>query len=203
MPGPVVQIDQGRIREQLDEVVRAAVEETLNALLDAGADRLWGARELGGPKGVRTRGACRPAASPRNGERRAPSARRVDDSRRPFSSDGVESNSSSCQIGYVPNKLWMQLTARAPSPIAKATRLVAPLRQSPLAKTPGKLVSSASGSRRSFQLSSFATAEPVNAKPLSSRATSAGRKSVLGLAPMKIKTPVVSSRATLPTSSRK
>ena len=45
VPGPVVQIDQGRIREQLDEVVRAAVEETLNALLDAGADRLWGTRE--------------------------------------------------------------------------------------------------------------------------------------------------------------
>ena len=106
-------------------------------------------------------------------------------------------------MGYVPSKLWTQLTARAPSPIAKATRLVVPLRQSPLANTPGKLVSSASGSRCSFQLSNFATAEPVNAKPLSSRASSAGRKSVLGLAPMKIKTPVVSSRVTFPSSSRK
>ena len=34
------------------------------------------------------------------------------------------------------------MTARAPSPMAKATRLVVPLRQSPLANTPGKLVSS-------------------------------------------------------------
>lgn len=33
--GPVVQIDEGRIQAHLDEVVRATVEETLNALLDA------------------------------------------------------------------------------------------------------------------------------------------------------------------------
>ena len=32
---PVVQIDEGHIREHLDEVVRSTVEETLNALLDA------------------------------------------------------------------------------------------------------------------------------------------------------------------------
>jgi putative transposase len=38
--GPVVQIDEGRIREHLDEVVRSTVEETLNALLDAEADHL-------------------------------------------------------------------------------------------------------------------------------------------------------------------
>src|SRR5215469_16735176 len=43
--GPVVQIDEGRIQAHLDEVVRATVEETLNALLDAEADRLWGARK--------------------------------------------------------------------------------------------------------------------------------------------------------------
>jgi len=42
--GPVVQIDEGRIQAHLDEVVRATVEETLNALLDAEADRLCGAR---------------------------------------------------------------------------------------------------------------------------------------------------------------
>ena len=43
--GPVVKIDEGRIREHLDEVVRSTVEETLNALLDAEADHLCGARE--------------------------------------------------------------------------------------------------------------------------------------------------------------
>jgi transposase-like protein len=43
--GPVLKIDEGRIREHLDEVVRLTVEETLNALLDAEADHLCGARK--------------------------------------------------------------------------------------------------------------------------------------------------------------
>ncbi len=43
--GPVVQIDEGRIQAHLDEVVRATVEEALNALLDAEADGLCGARK--------------------------------------------------------------------------------------------------------------------------------------------------------------
>jgi transposase-like protein len=43
--GAVVQIDEGKIRAHLDEVVRATVEETLNALLDAEADHLCGARK--------------------------------------------------------------------------------------------------------------------------------------------------------------
>ena len=43
--GPVVKIDEGRIQAHLDEVVRATVEETLNGLLDAEADRLCGARK--------------------------------------------------------------------------------------------------------------------------------------------------------------
>ena len=43
--GGVVQIDEGKIRAHLDEVVRATVEETLNALLDAEADYLCGARK--------------------------------------------------------------------------------------------------------------------------------------------------------------
>jgi transposase-like protein len=43
--GAVVQIDDGKIRAHLDEVVRATVEETLNALLDAKADHLCGARK--------------------------------------------------------------------------------------------------------------------------------------------------------------
>jgi putative transposase len=42
--GLVVQIDEGKIQAHLDEVVRSTVEETLNALLDAEADRLCGAR---------------------------------------------------------------------------------------------------------------------------------------------------------------
>jgi transposase-like protein len=41
----VVQIDEKRIAAHLDEVVRATVEETLNALLDAEADHLCGARK--------------------------------------------------------------------------------------------------------------------------------------------------------------
>jgi hypothetical protein len=43
--GPVVQIDEERIRTHLDEVVRSTVEETLNASLDAEADHLCGARK--------------------------------------------------------------------------------------------------------------------------------------------------------------
>lgn len=47
---PVVQIDEGRTREPLDEVVRSTVEETLNALLDAEADYLCGARKCERPE---------------------------------------------------------------------------------------------------------------------------------------------------------
>src|SRR5580693_7473087 len=43
--GPVVQIDEGRIQAHLDGVVRSTVEEPLNALLDAEADHLCGARK--------------------------------------------------------------------------------------------------------------------------------------------------------------
>jgi transposase-like protein len=41
----MVQIDEGKIQAHLDEVVRSTVEETLNALLDAEADQLCGARK--------------------------------------------------------------------------------------------------------------------------------------------------------------
>src|ERR1700675_1898481 len=41
--GQVIQIDEGKIEAHLEEVVRSTVEETLNALLDAEADRLCGA----------------------------------------------------------------------------------------------------------------------------------------------------------------
>src|SRR6476469_4323631 len=41
--GQVIQIDEARIRDHLGEMVRGTVEETLNALLDAEADKLCGA----------------------------------------------------------------------------------------------------------------------------------------------------------------
>jgi len=41
--GQIIQIDEARIRDHLGEMVRGAVEETLNAMLDAEADRLCGA----------------------------------------------------------------------------------------------------------------------------------------------------------------
>jgi putative transposase len=43
--GPEVKVDEGRIESHLTEVVRATVEKTLNALLDAEADQLCGARK--------------------------------------------------------------------------------------------------------------------------------------------------------------
>lgn len=42
--GRIVQIDEERIKEHLGEIVRGSVQETLNALLDAEADRLCNAR---------------------------------------------------------------------------------------------------------------------------------------------------------------
>jgi putative transposase len=41
---PFVHVDEARIQEHLDDVVRRTVEETLNALLDAEADELCGAK---------------------------------------------------------------------------------------------------------------------------------------------------------------
>jgi putative transposase len=42
--GNVISIDDERIKNHLDRVVRGAVQETLNALLDAEADRLRNAQ---------------------------------------------------------------------------------------------------------------------------------------------------------------
>src|SRR4051812_19899119 len=42
---PLVQVDEARIHQHLDGVVRRTVEETLNALLDAEADELCGAKK--------------------------------------------------------------------------------------------------------------------------------------------------------------
>lgn len=39
----VIRIDEGRIKDHLGEMVRGTVEEALNAMLDAEADRLCGA----------------------------------------------------------------------------------------------------------------------------------------------------------------
>jgi len=41
--GQVIQIDEGRIKDHLGEMVRGTVEDALNAMLDAEADRLCGA----------------------------------------------------------------------------------------------------------------------------------------------------------------
>lgn len=41
--GQVIQIDDAGIKDHLGEMVRGTVEETLNAMLDAEADRLCGA----------------------------------------------------------------------------------------------------------------------------------------------------------------
>src|SRR5271154_4610 len=43
--GGVVRIDDGRLQAHLDEGVRSTVEEALNALLNAEADHLCGARK--------------------------------------------------------------------------------------------------------------------------------------------------------------
>jgi transposase-like protein len=42
--GEVIQIDQALVQKHLGEVVRSTVQDTLNALLDAEADRLCGAK---------------------------------------------------------------------------------------------------------------------------------------------------------------
>jgi Transposase, Mutator family len=67
--GLVVQIDDGKIRTNLDEVVRATVEETLNALLDAEADFLCGVgkyERTEGRKDTRA-GSYEPLSPPRLG----------------------------------------------------------------------------------------------------------------------------------------
>ena len=42
--GEVIQIDQALVQKHLGEVVRSTVQDPLNALLDAEADRLCGAK---------------------------------------------------------------------------------------------------------------------------------------------------------------
>ena len=42
--GKVIQIDEGKVREHLFEMVRGSVEETLNAMLETEADQLCQAK---------------------------------------------------------------------------------------------------------------------------------------------------------------
>ena len=42
--GEVIKIDEGKVRQHVEEVVRQSVEETLNGLLDAEADELCRAK---------------------------------------------------------------------------------------------------------------------------------------------------------------
>lgn len=39
-PSNIIQIDEGEVKKHLNEMVRGTVEETLNTMLDAEADRL-------------------------------------------------------------------------------------------------------------------------------------------------------------------
>ena len=52
--GQVIQIDEARIRDHLGEMVRGTVEETLNAMLEAEADRLCDASVTSAPRYDRT-----------------------------------------------------------------------------------------------------------------------------------------------------
>jgi hypothetical protein len=52
----VVRIDEDQIRDHLGKIVRGSVEETLNALLDAEADRLCNAARYERRRRVATRG---------------------------------------------------------------------------------------------------------------------------------------------------
>src|SRR6185295_3366694 len=98
----------------------------------------------------------------RRGMRRECSARQVGTSARLF-------------FYLAPRKVWICETTAAPSPMAPPTRLTEPARTSPIAKTPGTLVSSDSDPLC-----------PVVTKPLSSSATSqSASQAVLGSAPGK------------------
>ncbi len=79
--------------------------------------------------------------------------------------------------------------ATDPSPTADATRFTEPLRTSPAANTPGRLVSSGSGRRSRGHEASSPRSGPVTTKPRSSLAISGGSQSVRGRAPIMRKSP--------------
>src|SRR3712207_7957143 len=65
----------------------------------------------------------------------------------------------------------------APSPTAEATRLIEPLRTSPAANTPGRLVSSRYGSRASSRQASPPSAERPNSLPVRTNPRSSSSRS--------------------------
>jgi hypothetical protein len=79
------------------------------------------------------------------------------------------------------NTWWICATTAAPSPIAAPTRLVEAARTSPMANTPGMLVSSGSAARPAARL---AKPFPVTTNPLPSTATQFASHSAFGSAPM-------------------
>lgn len=46
----IIEVDEEQIRSHVDGIVRATVEETLNALLEAEADQLCGRRVMSAPR---------------------------------------------------------------------------------------------------------------------------------------------------------
>jgi len=69
--GGVVRIDDGRLQAHLDEGVRSTVEEALNALLNAEADHLCGARKYERSADPKTRRIPAAAPSYKGGIRRS------------------------------------------------------------------------------------------------------------------------------------
>ena len=101
---------------------------------------------------------------------------------------------SAFPYAYVPKRSCTQVTARAPSPTANATRLVVPERQSPAAKIPGHDVSSTRGTRfGSGHVALAISSAPVIRKPCLSLLILSPRKSVQGAAPIKMNTAQLSS----------
>src|SRR3954451_20342970 len=107
--------------------------------------------------------------------------------------DGVDVRARSSIHDFSFNDSCTPAMAMLPSPTAAAQRLTEPERTSPTAKTPGRLVSSATGGRVAcFQSGASETSAPVLMKPFSSRRISGGNHSVQGVAPIMEKTAGVS-----------
>ena len=89
-----------------------------------------------------------------------------------------------------------------PAPTADATRFITPAHTFPAAKMPGTLVSSGSGSRRSFHTRGksveLVKSRPMSTHPFSSRSTRSGSHSLRGRVPMKTNAASASSTDTVP-----
>ncbi len=107
-------------------IVASSAVQRLLAICDP--DRTPGDRRIErGPVPV---GPARTQQTPRRAQREVAPAQTV---------------SSTTAAGQAPKYSWMCRIAMAPSPTAEATRLTEPLRTSPAANTPGRLVSSIIG----------------------------------------------------------